>query len=389
MRIAYFDCPTGIAGNMILGALIDAGLDKAFLKKELNSLHLTPYTLQLTKTRKGDVSASYFKVVTSKNDHHRGLKDILRIINKSKLSKAVKSLSSRIFKRLAAAEAKVHGVSINKVHFHEVGAIDAIIDIVGTCIGLEKLGIEKVYCSPLPNGKGTIRHTHGILPNPAPATVELLKGVSTYGTKMTKELVTPTGAAIISTLAESFTDLPRIKLASIGRGAGWFDLPLPNILTVYIGEAEIPTERDAILQLETNIDDMDPADHSKVIRKLMLAGALDAYITPILMKKERKAINLVVLANPNDRDKILDELYSQTTSLGARVCLVAREKLARKIIRVRTKHGPAKVKVGLLGNKVKTIAPEFEDYTRIARKHHIPIRIAYQAAKKIKPADIF
>ena len=389
MRVAYFDCPTGIAGNMIIGALLDAGLELNYLKQKLNSLHLTPYTLHLSKKIKRGLAGTYFNVATGENDNHRNLRDILRIINKSKLSKSVKTLSSRIFKRLAEAEATVHGVSVSKVHFHEVGAIDAIIDIVGTCSGLEKLGVEKVYCSPLPLGKGSIRHAHGILPNPAPATVELLRGVSTYGTKMTKELVTPTGAAIISTLAEGFVDLPRMKLETIGRGAGWFDLPLPNILTLYIGEAEIPTHRDAVLQIETNIDDMDPAAYPKIIKRLMKAGALDAYVTPILMKKERKAINLIVLANPKDRDKILDEIFSRTTSLGVRIYLVAREKLDRKIIKIRTKYGTAKIKVGLLGNKAKIFAPEFEDYKKIAHKHHIPIKTAYQAAKKIRPAGIF
>jgi hypothetical protein len=224
------------------------------------------------------------------------------------------------------------------------------------------------------------------LPNPAPATAQLLKGASTYGTKLTKELVTPTGAAIITTLAEGFGDLPRIKLELAGRGAGWFDLPLPNLLTLFIGEAEVPTERDAILQIETNIDDMSPTVYPMVIKKMMGAGALDAYVTPILMKKDRKAVNLVVLACPDDKDKILEALYRQTTSLGARVYLVAREKLTRKIIRIKTKYGPVRVKVGLLGNKARTIAPEFEDYKKMARKHHIPISLAYRA---IKPADIF
>jgi len=381
MRVAYFDCPTGIAGNMILGALLDAGLDLNYLKEELKHLRLTPYTLLLSKKRKSGIFATYFNVATGKRDRHRGLNDILRIIKKAKLSKTVKGLSSRIFIRLAAAEAKVHGVSINRIHFHEVGAVDAIIDIVGACIGLEKLEIERIFCSPLPHGQGSIKHAHGSLPNPAPATVELLKGIPTYGTKMKAELVTPTGAAIISALAESFGDIPRMKISSIGYGAGLFDLPQPNLLRVFIGEAEIQTERDAILQIETNIDDMNPNLYQKAIDKIMKAGALDAYPIPILMKKKRKAVQLIVLTTPEKRDRVLEELFEQTTSLGARIFLVPREKLARKIINIKTKYGRAKVKLGILGNKIKTIAPEFEDYKRLAAKHRIPIQTVYREIK--------
>jgi uncharacterized protein (TIGR00299 family) protein len=381
MRIAYFDCPTGIAGNMILGALIDAGLNLNYLKKELNHLRLTPYSLHLSKKRKSGIAGTYFEVEVENNDRHRDLKAILSIIKESKLSKNVKTLSSMIFKRLAEAEAKVHGIPVNYVHFHEVGAIDAIIDIVGTCIGLEKLGIERVYCSPLPCGKGTIRHAHGILPNPAPATVELLKGVPTYGTNMRKELVTPTGAAIISTLAE-FGDLPRMKLEATGSGAGLFALPLPNLLRVFIGEAQIPSRKDAILQIETNIDDLDPKLYSRVIRKLMNGGALDAYIVPILMKKERKAIQLVALTVPEKRNDILETIFDQTTSLGVRTSLVSREILARKSVAVKTVYGKAKIKLGLLGQRLMTIAPEYENYKKLAKKHHIPLRAAHHAGLK-------
>jgi len=369
---------------MILGALIDAGLDPTYLSKELRKLKIKNYKLQITKIKKQGIIGFHFDVKTNKERKIRSLQDILAIINRSKLSKDIKLLSGRIFRRLAEAEAKVHGIPINKVHFHEVGAIDAIIDIVGAVIGIENLGIEKIYCSPLPHGKGKIKTSHGFLPNPAPATAELLKGVPTYGTNLKAELVTPTGAAIISTLAESFGDIPRIEVSAIGYGAGTFNLPIPNMLRVFVGEAQIPAEKDAILQIEANIDDMNPKLYSKAIRALMKAGALDAYIIPILMKKERIAINLVILANPENRDKILKELFTRTTTFGARVYLVKREKLTRKSVKVKTKFGQAGVKIGSLGKEIKIIAPEFEDYKKIARKHNIPIQNAYREIKKAK-----
>lgn len=371
MKIAYFDAPTGLAGNMILGALVDAGIDIGYLKKELLKLQNPNFKLQnkfqFTRSQK------CFEVKTKKETKRRVFKDILKIINRSCLSSQVKKLSARIFLRLAKTEATVHGLPINQVHFHEVGAIDAIIDIVGTAICLEKLEIEKVYCSPLPFGKGTIKHAHGLLPNPAPATVELLKGVPTYGTDLKGELVTPTGAAIITTICQDFSVMPRLELGTMGCSAGSKKLKEPNLLRVFIGEAELPTERDAVLQIETNIDDMNPNLYAKAIAKLMKAGALDAYITPIMMKKERQGVNLVILCRPEDRDRILDKLFTVTTVLGTRIYLVGREKLKRKFKIVKTKYGKAKIKVGLLGKAIKTIAPEFEDLKTIAQKHHLPI----------------
>jgi len=392
MRIAYFDCPSGISGNMILGALLDAGLESVYLKNQIGNLRMNfavsnpkekskrgnrNVQSQVSERHWGGIKGTYFNIRVKEAPQHRNLADILKIINKSKLSKQVKTLSSRIFRRLAEAEARVHGIPINKVHFHEVGAIDAIIDIVGACIGIEKLGIEKIYCSPLPHGKGKIITSHGFLPNPAPATAELLKGVPTYGTEIKAELVTPTGAAIISTLAESFSNQPRMEVSAIGYGAGSLDLPIPNLLRIFIGEAQLPTRKDAVLQIETNIDDMNPKLYSKAIRALMKAGALDAYIIPILMKKERRAINLVTLTQPENREKVLRELFRQTTTFGARIYLAPREKLTRKIAKVKTKYGQAAVKIGQLGKEIKTVSPEFEDYKRIAKKHHIPINRAY------------
>jgi pyridinium-3,5-bisthiocarboxylic acid mononucleotide nickel chelatase len=356
MKIAYFDCPSGISGNMILGALLDAGLEPDYLSGKFRKLQITNhksqtnFKLQIIKTRKRGLAGTYFNVKVAKRDRHRSLKDILAIINRSKLSKEVRLSSSKIFRRLAEAEAKVHGIPVNQVHFHEVGAVDAIIDIVGACIGIEKLGIKKIYCSPLPNGKGKIIHAHGLLPNPAPAAAQLLKGVPTYSAGIKGELVTPTGAAIITTLAESFGDLPRLEVSAIGYGAGSIDLPIPNLLRVFIGEAQLPTERDAILQIETNIDDMDPRDYDRAIARLMKAGALDASVQPIRMKKQRAAVKLEVLCRPEDKDKLLAAVFTATTTIGTRVFLVKREKLRREV-----RRGS---KISYLGQQIKRIKPE-------------------------------
>ncbi|MFA5839175.1 MAG: nickel pincer cofactor biosynthesis protein LarC [Candidatus Margulisiibacteriota bacterium] len=389
MKIAYFDCSSGIAGNMVLGALIDAGVNPTLLREKLHKLQGTRYKrqinykLKISKIKHNGLVSTNVEVKFKREKQHRNLQDILKIIRQSKLSKQVKAQSTKIFTRLAEAEAKVHGVKTNQVHFHEVGAVDAIIDIVGSCICLEILGIEKIFASPLPIGKGTIKHVHGILPIPAPATAQLIKGIPTYGVDVKAELVTPTGAAIISTLATGFVDIPRMKIEKIGAGSGSLTFPnLPNQLRVFIGEAELPTQKDTILQIETNIDDMAPESFAGTIRKLMQAGALDAFITPILMKKNRTATLLTVLCLPENREHILNSLFDVTTTLGVRISLVSREKLKRNIINIKTKYGEAKIKLGKLGGKIKTIAPEYEDYKKIAEKHHIPIQKAYKSIKE-------
>ena len=382
MKIAYFDCSSGLAGNMVLGALLDAGLDYKELKKELKHLKLKAYSLKLKAIKKHHINGTYFEVFTSEQ-HHRNLADILKLINKSKLSKTVKTLSTKIFRRLAEAEAKVHGVPVNKIHFHEVGAVDAIIDIVGAAIAIEKLGIEAIYASPIPHGQGFIQHAHGILPNPAPATAELLKGIPTYGIEVKGEVVTPTGAAIISTLASGFGPAPKMAVEKIGNGAGSNSFPTLGMLRVYIGEANLPTENEAILQIETNIDDMDIKYLNKAIVTLMKAGALDAFIEPILMKKERAAHKLIILCRLEDKDRLLELVYKLTTTLGVRIFLATREVLRRKLIKVKTKYGKVKIKLGLLAGQVITAAPEYEELKKLARKHRLPINIVDQNVKRL------
>ena len=381
-QIAYFDCPSGISGNMVLGALIDAGLSIKYLKKELAKLKLSGYMIKTSKAKKGSLVGTHLEVILKKKEKPRNLKEILSIINKSKLSKNIKWKSKLIFTRLAKAEAKVHGEKIEKVHFHDIGAIDTIIDVVGTLIGLEKLGIQEIHSSPLHVGKGTIKYIHGTLPIPTPATAELLKGVPIYSRATKGELVTPTGAAIISTLSKGFESLPKLKVSSIGYGAGTRNLKNPNLLRIMIGEADSLYEEDSILQIETNIDDMDPKLYDKAIKNIMAAGALDAYMTPIRMKKKRHAVTLTVLADLESKNKVLKAIFNETTTLGVRIFTVKREKLVREIRKIRTKRGQIRVKIGKEGTRIKTIAPEYEDLKRIAKKYKVPVERIYSDLKK-------
>ncbi len=375
MNIAYFDCSSGISGNMIIGALLDAGLDRRYFESELQKLQITnhkPQTipkLQIKKTKKHGIKGTYFDVMVKGSRNHRNLAEILRIINKSRLSKPVRKLSSEIFRQLAEAESKVHGIPINKVHFHEIGAADTIIDIVGTLIGLEYFKIDEVYSSPINVGSGKVKTAHGVLPIPAPATAQLLKGIPIYDSGIKRELTTPTGAAIIKTLAKSFGPLPRIRVSKIGSGAGSYNLPeQPNLLRIIMGEKEIQSERDTILQLEANIDDMDPKFYDRAIAALMKAGALDAYVQPIRMKKQRNAVQLVVLGKLNDKDRLMDTIFTQTTTFGIRVFMVGREKLNKSIVRT----GQVRVKIGKLGGEIKTMAIEPDDYLKMKHKAPAP-----------------
>jgi len=377
MKIAYFDCSSGAAGNMILGALLDAGVSTAYLEKELKKLVIRNWQLVIRKKK----NSLYVEVDFKKQKQHRNLREIVKILNQRVLSEKVKKLSIKIFKRLAEAEAKVHCESIHKVHFHEVGAIDAIIDIVGTAICLEKLGIEQVFASPIPFGSGKIKCAHGVLPVPVPATAELTKNVPTYGTGIKGELVTPTGAAIITEIVNDFTNLPKLKVEAIGRGSGSkIYKQVPGYLQVFIGQASIQTEKDTILQIEANLDDMKSKLYDPCIKKLMKAGALDAYIEPIRMKKQRNAIKLTVLCDPKIKDQILDKIFKLTTTFGVRIYAVAREKLSRKHVKV----GKVRIKMGY------TLAPEFEDIKKVAEKHKLPIKGVYKETwKKTHPGKQF
>ena len=382
MKIAYFDCFSGASGNMILGALIDAGLDVKKLKSELKRLKITGYELLAKKVRKNGISSTYFDVI-AKTPHtasHRHLSDITRLINRSSLSKQAKEKSTNIFTRLAKAEAKVHGTGIEKIHFHEVGAVDAIVDIVGAVIALELLKIEKVYSSPLPLSHGFVDCAHGRLPIPAPATMELLKGIPVYETKIMGELVTPTGAAILTQLSQ-FKSHPQITVRSTGYGAGYHDLEAPNLLRVMIGEQRTAL-CDEVYVLETNIDDLNPQIYEFVIERIFEAGALDVSLTNVIMKKSRPAVKLEVIVKEKDLAPIKKIIFEETTAIGLRCSKCKREILEREIKPINTAYGTIRVKSSRSDGKVLNIMPEYDDCKKAAQKHKIPLKQIYKEIER-------
>jgi len=381
MKIAYFDCPTGVSGNMILGALVHAGLPLSHLKKELKKLRINGYIISIKEVRKGMFQGTFFDVRITRPVKARSFKDILNIIKASKLSKSVKERSIDIFKRLAFAEADAHGESLNKVHLHDISGADAIIDIVGTAIGLEYFRIKDVYCSALPSGYGTIKHRHGHLPNPSPATAFLLKGVPTYRADIKGELVTPTGAAIITSITKRFDDLPKLRIEKVGLGAGYHDFKAANILRFFIGESGTAYDEDLVLSIETNIDNMNPELYDHVISRILGAGALDAYIYNVRMKKRRPGVILSALCDIEHKERILDVIFSETSTLGVRTFLTKREKLKRRTLNVKTRFGSIPVKLGEINGKIKNVSPEYEACKKLADKKKLPLKVVFDEAR--------
>jgi uncharacterized protein (TIGR00299 family) protein len=386
LKIAYFDCFSGISGDMVLGALIDLGLDVAELTAELDKLNLSvPYEFEAKKVEKHGIHGTKIDIALHQEDEARKLKDILTIIEGSALAEEIKGPARKIFVRLAEAEARIHQEDLNEVHFHEVGGLDAIIDIVGAVIGLKLLGIDAVYGSPLHLGRGFVKCHHGTLPVPAPATLELTKGVPVYGGDIEAELVTPTGAAIITTLARGFGELPEMKIEKIGYGAGKRNLPIPNLLRVLIGVQngeEKEYDKDTVTVVETNIDDMNPEFYEYIMSRLFESGALDVYLTPTQMKQVRPATLLSVIVAAENLRPVLEVIFRETTALGVRTHQAKRYKLAREEIIVKTEYGKVRVKVGRLKGEVVNLAPEYRDCRHLADERHIPIKQVYEAARR-------
>ena len=383
MTLAYFDCFSGISGDMTLGALVDAGVSIDVLRTELDKLNLPGYEVKAEKVKRSGIAATKVHVVIDqKNQMSRHLSDILKIIEASTLSSAVKEKSSRIFKRLADAEAKVHGTTPDKIHFHEVGAVDAIVDIVGSVIGLELLGVMHITASAINVGSGTIQSAHGVLPLPAPATVELLAGIPVYQSGPQFELATPTGAVIISTLGSSFGQMPPMKVERVAYGAGGHEFPgMPNVLRLMIGQPVAGYEEDTSIVIETNIDDMNPQVYDYLIEKLMQQGAHDVYLTPIIMKKGRPAILLSVLTDKTKSDAVLDTIFRDTTSIGVRIQDVGRKKLTREIQVLDTMYGKVRIKISRQGTEILSATPEYEDCKRIAEEKQLPLKQVIEEAK--------
>lgn len=383
MRILYFDCFSGISGDMIIGALLDLGLNINFLKKELKKLNLKNYKIEAKKIVKMGISATKFDVIIpNKNHDERDLKEINKIIGNSKLGNEIKNKIKKIFYKIAVAESKIHNQPIDKLHFHEIGAIDTIIDVAGAVIGFKKLGIEKIYCSGLNVGTGFVEFSHGKFPVPAPAAAEILKNVPIYNNNIEAELVTPTGAAIITSLASKFGAMPAMKAEKIGYGAGAKDLEQPNVLRIFLGELD-ESNNEEINVIEANIDNMNPEIYPYVIGMLMENGALDAYLTSIIMKKGRPAIKLTALAGIKDTDKLCSIIFDETTTIGVRIYPAARKKLDREIKTIKSKHGDIRIKVSKLNGRIKNSMPEYYDCVKIAKKHKIPLKDVYDEIKKL------
>ncbi len=370
MKIAYFDCFSGISGDMILGALLDAGLDFELFQSELTKLNLPNYKLKQQRVSKQNLSATKFDVIDLEKKNYRHLKDLNRIVEKSSFDEKLKTRAKEIFLKIAKAEAKIHNQSIEQVHFHEISAVDTIIDVVGALVGLKLLNIEKIQSSKLNVGSGFVEFSHGKWPVPAPATAEILKGVPVYSTDCKAELVTPTGAAIICTIADAFGDLPEMTTESIGYGAGTQDLEHPNVLRVFIGEriTQAAFEQDIVSILETNIDDMNPQFYDHILEELLHNGALDVYLTNVSMKKNRPGIQLTVLTRPEDADKFAQFIFRSTTSIGVRIRQEKRKKLKRTSQEVDTKFGKVKFKISSLNGEVLNRTPEYEDCKRISKE---------------------
>ena len=400
MRVAYFDCPSGAAGDMVMGALVDAGVPFDALREELGKLGLSGFTLERREVMKGVFRATKVDVHVHDHDHTHGdaghahhephgrheypdrnLESILALITASGLDAGVKAKAARIFTRLAEAEARVHGTTVEQVHFHEVGAVDAIVDVTGACIGLHLLGVDAVHCSALPVGGGFVTGAHGRIPIPGPGTAELLKGFPVVDTGVKRELVTPTGAAILTTLATSAGTMPAMTVEAVGYGAGDMDLEAPNVLRVFVGRPADSGGRETIMQVETTVDDMQPQLWEAVMERLFEAGALDVYLTPVMMKKSRPGTVLTALCTPDKVTELSRVLFEESPTIGVRWTAYQRERLAREMVTLTTAYGAITYKVSRLEGRVVTATPEFDEVRRIARAKGVPVREVLDLAR--------
>lgn len=383
MRILYFDCFSGISGDMILGALLDLGIKAEDWKEELKKIPIEGYKVEISRKQKGALWGTDVNIILENENSHRHLEDIIRIVNESDLSETVKEKAKEIFYKIAEAESKIHNEPMEEVHFHEIGAIDTIIDVLGSLILLEILKIDKVYASPLPLGSGFVNTSHGIIPVPAPATLEILKGAPVYRDNRQGELVTPTGAAIISTIADFIDKSPIMKIEKIGYGCGKKDFLYPNLLRVFLGELieNIPDEEKNVI-LETNIDDMNPQIFGYLTELLFKEGALDVFLTPVYMKKGRPGVLLNVIAPLYLEEKLTEIIFRETTTLGIRKYYVDKKVMNREIREVETKWGRIRVKFAQYNNITKAY-PEYEDCKKVAERENIPLKDIILEIEKI------
>ena len=405
MKLAYFDCPSGAAGDMILGALVDAGVPFETLERELTGLGLAGYRLECSEVMKAGFRAmkvhvhldgheegpGYFRRLPDPEEHehhpagHRGLGEILGILERSRLAPPVRDMASRVFRRLAEAEARVHGTTPERVQFHDVGAIDAILDVAGSCLGLHLLGVDAVHFGTLPVGGGFVQGPHGRIPVPAPAVAELLRGFPTVDNGIRRELVTPTGAAILTTLAAGSGAMPAMRVTAVGYGAGTLELETPNVLRLFVGEAgataPAATPTETIIQVETTVDDMSPQLYEPLLERLLERGALDAWLTPVIMKRSRPGVVLTALCEPGRVADLSRLLFEESSTIGVRWTAYQRARLDREMVRLDTAHGPVTFKVSRLDGRVITVTPEFEEIRRIARDRGLAVREVLEQAR--------
>jgi uncharacterized protein (TIGR00299 family) protein len=384
MRTLYFDCFAGASGDMILGALVAAGVEAGYLREQLSLLSVAGFKIDFETVNRSGLSATYARVETAPEHKHRHLSDIKQIIETSELSAAVKQRALQIFTRLAEAEARVHNEPVDRVHFHEVGAIDAIVDVVGAAICFDALQIDRFICSPLHVGSGMVKMAHGQFPIPPPAVTELLKGVPFYATEIKGELLTPTGAAIITTVCSEYGPIPQMTTEATGYGAGTREYQdFPNVLRVLIGQTVASGAKDERLwMLETNLDDASPQIIGHVMDRVLESGALDCFFTPVQMKKNRPGVLLSVLCGANEKDALMELLFTETTTLGVRSYEVNRRALQRSVVRVETPYGPIDVKVAHLDGRVVNEMPEFEQCRQAAATANVPLKVVEEAARK-------
>jgi len=388
VRILYFDCIAGISGDMALGALIQAGAAADIIRERLSTLPIEPFEIEVGSVDTHGIHATKVTVHCGASAVVRTYANIRALLEEADLPPDAKALAQRIFRRLAVAEGAVHNREVEQVTFHEVGAVDSIVDITGTALALTMLGVERIFASAVPTGLGMVKTEHGMMPIPAPAVVELLRGVPMYSRGVPMELVTPTGAAILASTVEGFGELPRIRTEAVGYGAGTIRPDFPNVLRVLIGEDEPagrpdqPGASEEIL-IETNLDDLSPELYPYVLERLLDAGAQDAWLTPIVMKKGRPAVTVSVLCSPARAEALRHLLFRETGTLGVRMTAVDKAALERDWLEVRTDLGPVRVKLGLLDGTVMTASPEFEDCVKLAREAGVPARDVYADASRL------
>lgn len=388
MRCGHFDCFSGAAGDMILGALIDAGCPLETMRETVDKLGLPGVDLTAERVRRHGLAATLacVRVEPDSQKTHRNLPQILRIIDQAALESRVTENATAVFQRLAEAEAHAHGTAIEEVHFHEVGAADAIVDIVCACAGVAALGLERITCASIPTGSGTVTCAHGVLPVPAPATAELLRGCPVRGCDETGELTTPTGAALLTTLADAFGPLPEMVVMAVGCGAGTREgRGRPNLLRLFVGQmvSSDAAEHDTVTILEAHVDDATGQLLGYACERLLEAGALDAYTVPIIMKKGRPGQLLTVLCRPGDADGMEAIVFGETSTFGVRRYDARRTKLARQHVTVETRFGPLRVKVGRRGDQLAQAWPEYEDCAAAARRAGVPLRDVQQEALRV------